>query len=358
MKIRAAVITYHDINNYGAQLQAASLQRFIEAQGINVHLLDYRPLRSRIRIAMVYIRLLARLDFKSFKRELTKRQMFTSSISRLANVDNFKVYTQQAVSKICASKYDYLVCGSDELWNFDNYLGYQTPYILDFPVTESTKKISYAASMGYCKPDGLLKKSMVDAISKFSTVMVRDPYTKQFVDSQSNKTAERVVDPTFLWDFKDIKPQISKKYILLTGGAALQANVISHAKKLAELENLDIVTIGATPQGLEHTVVVPTPEEWIGYIKYANYHITSLFHGSIFSMKHRTQFAVVVPSDKTQKITSLLSLFKQTNRALDVEFSEDELIRALNVSFDEDFEKAAVDAITKSKTALKMALGK
>lgn len=355
---KVGILTYHDINNYGAQLQAASLQRFVESLGFDAELINYCPWRSRVRHLMVFVRLSIRMKLKVFKFEFLRRRKFLKSIRRLAKVSNENIYTQAGVGRYSYSKYDYLICGSDELWNFQNYLGYQRPYVLDFSVSNNVKKISYAASMGSCEPGAALRNQMESSLKQFSTVMVRDPHTKKFIESLNDvNSPTRVVDPTLLWDFTPVPPKIRPPYVLLTGALCELPNIVSLAKEFAKRKGLEILCIGVKPLGLEDRVVQATPEEWVGYIAAAECHITSLFHGSIFSMKHKTPFCVVVPDDKKQKISSLLEMLCQENRALNVDCSFENLELAILTEFSEKFGEAKSREILKSKQKLASALG-
>ena len=356
--MKIGVLTYHDINNYGAQLQASSLQRFLQSLGHEAYLVDYRPWRSRVRYGMVYCRAVMSLDISKLKFEYKKRGMFKDSITRLADLTPKKFYFQSSAMRH-AQEFDVLVCGSDELWNFGNYLGYQAPYILDYDYGSiKPKKLSYAASMGDFKPDDVSKQLVRKSLQGFSSIFVRDTHTKAFVESLDSSFAPtRVVDPTLLWDFEGESPTQKEPYLLLTGAGCNSSAVSQAAKKLAKDQGLKIISIGVSPPGLESTTVVATPEQWIGYINNAQLHITTLFHGSIFSMKARKAFCVIVPDEKREKISSLLSWFGQSKRALSPEFTMDEMKQGLNMEFDEAFNEQIELRISESKSMLVRAIG-
>lgn len=357
MKGRIGILTYHDINNYGAQLQATSIQKFTESLGYKSELIDYTPIRARIRIIMTILRPLFRLKFKSFTLELKKRIRFWKSIRRMSHLSKKTFYSETSAMKYCYEQFDYLICGSDELWNFNSYLGYRKSYILDFKVADKVKKISYAASMGNCEPNDELTSKMQSSLKQFSSILVRDPYTKEFVDGLKVGEVTRVADPTLIWDVNAAQVNTRQPYLLLTGALMESQNVIEFAKSFAVKNDLKIITIGAKPESLEHTVIYATPEEWIGYINNAAYHITSLFHGSIFSMKSKTKFAVVVPEEKQQKITSLLSWFAQEIRLVNPSFTESEITNALASDYNEVFQNLMDGVKNESQTALVAALG-
>ena len=56
-------------------------------------------------------------------------------------------YTKREDFDSINNKYDYFICGSDQIWNPDLTRGVNPIYFLDF-VTDNRKKIAYAASIG------------------------------------------------------------------------------------------------------------------------------------------------------------------------------------------------------------------
>lgn len=322
--MKVGILTYHDTNNFGAQLQAASVQRFLASEGVNAELVDFRPYRHEIRRNMTLLRAFRRLDFTGMKRELESNKRFRNSIFSMAEVSNRSAFFASQVPALCQA-YDALVCGSDELWNFGNYRGYMAPYILDFAGRPGALKISYAASIGSYKPSPDMRARMKKALLDFSTILVRDPTTLAFV-GELGLDAKRVVDPTFLADLGPIKPPISD-YVMLSG--AMKAQQVAQALEAARSLGLRVVTVGVRYPGHEGLYVPATPREWIGYVKQARYHITSLFHGAALSLKYETRFCVFRTLGKEQKILSLLEWMGEPSRSVSPEAGAHEIVRVV-----------------------------
>jgi hypothetical protein len=343
--MKIGILTYHDINNFGAQLQAASIQKFLVTQGFDATLINYKPIRSRVRIAGTILRPLSKLKISAAIAEYKKRRLFSKSYREMSKVSNKPLYNISGVEKE-ASKYDVLICGSDELWNFDNYLGYQAPYILDFK--SDAKLISYAASMGYCSPDKNLENRMKSALNKFSSILVRDNYTSQFLEKLGIQH-KKVIDPTYLIDLPP-KCLVDTPYILITG--SLNDHQISEAFKTAKVLNLKVITPGYKYRNHEDSYVNASPLEWVGYVKNAKYHITSLFHGAAFSIKHQTPFGIYLTPGKENKIKYMMDIFELSGRLVNVNANANDIEKTITTPFSKNFTNHRDEVINNSKQAL------
>ena len=58
------------------------------------------------------------------------------------------------------------------------------------------------------------------------------------------------------------------------------------------------------------------PFEILGYVKNARYVVTDTFHGSVFSIKYKKTFAVLIRDSNKEKLSDLLSRFGLENHNL------------------------------------------
>ncbi|MFC3608562.1 polysaccharide pyruvyl transferase family protein [Stutzerimonas tarimensis] len=344
------ILTYHDINNFGAQLQAASLNKFLRDSGYDSSIINYTPIRSRVRIYATCIRPFLRFDLKGFNEQRRKREVFRRSAVELGDISERPIITSRGVEK-AVRDFDVLVCGSDELWNFDNYLGYQKPYLLDLKF--SGKKISYAASMGNCVPDLDLKRGFKRGLQSFSKVLVRDGYTSKFLES-IGVPSEVVVDPTYLSDVQPVYKE-TEPYLMVSG--ALNYCQIREIIKLSKILGLRILTPGYKYEGFEDSFIEASPQQWIGYIKNAAFHVTSLFHGAAFSMKYQTKFAVYLTPGKENKIGFMMELFNQTHRVIELPALANQIADLLEEDFSDQFSENMQRVIERSRRLLIDAVG-
>lgn len=349
--MKIGILTYHDLNNYGAQLQAASTQTFLSRAGFDCELVDYRPLRHEVKRHMPLLRALRRADLGRFAMEWQRNRMFRGAIADMARLSRRQAFTQAGIARLCAD-FDVLICGSDEVWNFGNYRGYQTPYILDFPVKPGVRKIGYAATLGSYTPSADIRARMRAALSAFSAVFVRDPTTEAFVRDLGFR-ATRVVDPTFLVDLGPQPPSIAD-FGMITGG--MSADQVDRAVAAIRARGLRPVSVGVLYPSHPNLFVPATPREWIGYVKHARAHVTALFHGVALSLKYDTPFAVFRTPGKEQKIDSLLQWMGVETRQLALDTPAEAIAEVLARPLPPEMSRLRDGHIAQSKAALLAAL--
>ncbi|SDR70798.1 Polysaccharide pyruvyl transferase [Halopseudomonas sabulinigri] len=346
---KLGILTYHEINNFGAQLQAASLRKFCIDCGYECDIINYQPPRSRARIAAHIIRPALKLKTKEYFRNLEARNTFRKSAIELGCINTKALYTTSGVQKI-SKNYDALICGSDEIWNFGNYLGHQPPFILDFPF--DGKKISYAASMGSYNLPTAEKSNFEAALRQFSTILVRDNHTAEAVRGLSLHP-KLVLDPTYLVELTE-KIVDKENQLILSG--EMTEDQLETAKKIAQALNLKIISPGYLYKGLENSYFSATALEWVQHINRSKYHITSLFHGSIFSIKSSTPFVAFMNESKRNKLGFMLEQLKMKERAVEVNNTQQEILSLLTKPFSAQQETIVQDLAKESRNKLTAAL--
>ena len=98
--MKIALLTHHWVHNFGANLQALGTFRFLESQGHEVIILNYRPKRK----------LEAARNIRENQREAHEEfcRTFFRQSPVLCNTDDLKAY-------IGRSKFDVIIAGSDSL---------------------------------------------------------------------------------------------------------------------------------------------------------------------------------------------------------------------------------------------------
>ena len=107
-----------------------------------------------------------------------------------------KVYTDENIVIEISDKYDWLIVGSDQIWN---------PICSDFSWTYllegiSGNKISYSPSLGDSKFKGDEEQKFMNCLKNFSKVSVRELRAADHIKEASQFTInpEVLPDPTFL----------------------------------------------------------------------------------------------------------------------------------------------------------------
>ena len=330
---KLGILTYHHITNFGAFLQAYSLQEFLRTHNFSVEMIDYCPLRAVIREYAKIVRPLAKFQFKKAYHNWYILTAFLKAQKLLNQTNKTTLFFASLKGQI--AEYDVLITGSDEIWNTSSYLKYLPAYFLDFPKIKNQKRLSYAASMGQAKPSMQDITRATQALSYFNGILVRDTATLNWVNSLRHDSSlvspKKVVDPTLLYDVDVINPS-EKNYLLLTG--TLNNNQITLAVNWAKQKNLKIISAGYIYSGFEEYAITGiSPLEWAGYVKNADFHLTSLFHGSIFSLKNNRPFVVIQNPEKANKIGDLLTIFDLSSHIITPEFTASEFETAIQSGF-------------------------
>lgn len=318
-KLKIGILTFHSALNYGAILQTYALQQSIKKLGADVEIINYQApfnekrFKNKTLKDLTDIRTLYNVLFRNGYK-IYNRENFSKFYDELSLSDVCK--TKSELKKVC-QKYDRIVCGSDQVWNIsctENDDSYFLPFI-----TDSYKKTSYAASIGFEKLPDCYKEKYSKWISEFSEISVREKSAATIIEELTGRKAECVVDPTLLlnkneWlEIADYSKVPQKKYVLLYLMSE-DKKIISFAKKIAKRENCKIVYINErlfNLNGAENLRNV-TPTQWLGLFDKAEFVVTNSFHGTAFSINFEKEFFVrYIPHSIAN--TRLYSILKEYN---------------------------------------------
>lgn len=307
-----SLITIHDIgNNYGSTLQSCALYRFIKSLGYEVELVDYRPqyksLAGRIRTALVNT-LFLRSYFKRKNRFEEYYRFYMRLSRRFSSTKALYDAPPQA---------DVYMVGSDQVWNSNFPCGKDDAYYLQY--VQSPYKIAYASSLGR-----VFKNEELEALKKricdFAYISVRERYSSEQLKTVGVNAAY-VLDPVFLLSqseyLRDASPQMDKKYLLVY--AINEDRLLNEvAQQIARERGLEIVLIGGFAKKIKCDVFDRStgPKEFLSLIAYADFVLTSSFHGLAFSLVFNKQFAVVQPAINSLRIDDLLTTVNLKERVI------------------------------------------
>lgn len=298
--MKIGILTYHFANNYGAMLQAFSLQAILKQLGADVEFINFQSISQ-----MSNNSILGKVKtIKDFSRNLIRIPHYAKIKIRISKFDTFRIShikesklfsVQTETFEYINSHYDAVIVGSDQVWN---------PYTFDFDsIYFEVSKVKiptyvYAASLGTAKEKEIYKYK--DYLPLFSAISVREKSStlilKNIVPTLS---VENVLDPTFLPDasiFRKITATTpkNKKYVLcyyLGRKDALRFRNV--AKKLAKQFGFEIYFINAN-YGL--TSFLPNLindcgiEEFLGYLYNAEFICTNSFHAVALSIQLKIPF--------------------------------------------------------------------
>ena len=316
--MKIGILTFHCAINYGAVLQAYGLQEYLKSLGHEVYIIDYRPhylleLYRIIRWKHDSKNSITR-NFKWVLRQcLTlpirwrRNKKFCQFVNKYLNLYSLDLNKSD-------NNFDMFIFGSDQIWNPCITYGFDKVYFGDFPAAKNKKLVSYAASVGsvsFLTPqDTIYLKSK---LKSFSLITVRERILANYLKEECGIIAKVAPDPVLLAGYDiyvNLAIEIKEKspYLLLFTLGRDEAT-IKTAHEIAKQKQLQIVEIMSSKESLYNRKIKQTlsPCEFLGYLKYASFVVTSSFHGTVFSILFKKEFKVVLCNEMIgERINSLL----------------------------------------------------
>lgn len=302
------IVSFPWTDNYGGILQIYALSRVLEKKGFHVDVLNCHD-KKRIRSGYSLKQFLIHSSWSFFKGPLgfwkrhRKTNLFRKSFLSLT-----KGYNNSDQLKGQFEDYDYIVVGSDQVWNM---MITNDPDTFFLTFAKAPRKISYAASFGkdYCdeKYYSLIEK----AIGTFSGVSVRDSFSRSLLLKICDVDCYISLDPTLLlnkneWNQIILHKQKKNrnKYILCYYMPTSNKKVVETIKKagliLASKFNCSIINIGKKEYEVlkfwQNNNTWAGPLEFLDLLQGAEYIVTNSFHGTIFSINFHKEFFACVDS--------------------------------------------------------------
>jgi len=328
------ILTFHFVSNDGGVLQCYALQTYLEKQGHQVRVIDYRPSYHTVRYKAVknpfvytrwYWRRFRKAGFaarlvrsgKSFIRclylnckqdERITAHVFDDFIRK--NLHLTEEYTTLKQLQKKPPRADAYVVGSDQLWNPD-LLDYEfdPAYFLDFG-DDAVPHVSYAVSTG--KKLNKAEYARIGKMSgRLSAVSVRE-YDKELIEAVG-RDVHICIDPTLLLDAEDYASvesgQTETEPYIFVYGFEDTAEIHQAVEKAAEKYRCRVVN--GCPhriklQGETVKIRALAPDRFLTLIKNARCVVTNSFHGTVFSVIYQKNFITVAHSTRGARMTELL----------------------------------------------------
>lgn len=295
MKNRIGIITFHRADNLGAVLQAYALQTVLQNSfGADAEIVDYRCPRIEgdpkkalglKGMAMKCYYYIKHRGFEKFRRKYLR--MSPSC-------------TAKDVSR-CAAKYDVLITGSDQVWNYE-CSDWDDAYFLDFAPSHK-KKYAYAASLGrYCfTPE---EQSHVRQLLKdYAGISLREKSAAEQIEplyaGQLNVSADPVVLLTKAQWMQIMPGRLYPGKYVFVYLIMDSENVLRHANAYAAKHGCKVICNKTSPE----FILRGSPSDFLSWIHHAQCVFTNSFHGTAFSLVFEKPFAADIryPDGKPNK---------------------------------------------------------
>lgn len=328
--MKVAFITRHTPSNYGSVLQAYATQKAIEALGHEAVCINYIRTDELSKNQAKTHLAISRWNKNAATRLLyyvTQKPVFDAATKRF---DVYRNNMLKLTDKVCNTPEqltenlpvaDIYMTGSDQVWNTVGTGVIDPAYFLSF-VPDDKKKIAYAGCFGTKEVRDNDRDNIEKWLKRYRHVTIRE---KSGVDIAKSLgvDAEQVLDPTFLmtpenW-LKMIPKKTKKENYVLVYQLHPNKEFQIYAKKFAKKKGMKLIRINPYFHHIFKPgkfIFCPPVEEFLWYIKNADYFLTDSFHGTSFAIGLNTQFVDILPNVYSERNRSILAIAGLENRIL------------------------------------------
>ena len=356
---KIGIVTFHRAINFGGVLQSYALQQKIKDFGFDVEEIDYYSndvykiynyfYTGKFNIIKTPIKIALNVAF--FSKNVKIKKKFSNFRNKYICTSDLLNSKNEVIDY--AKKYDFIISGSDQVWNKDITLNDYDFY--DLSLFNSNNKISYAASVGKDVISNQEKTYYKELINQYKSVSVRESSLQKTLGGNTSQ----VMDPVFLiekekWLKIKSKAYEKEKYIFVF---SLQQN--NDIFKIIDSlrSNYKIIYYSKVPILKRNVKCVYdiSPEDFLSLVYNSEMVVTNSFHCLAFSIIFNKKFISVLHKDKSSRQVDLLNKiglsnriysnnikyllendvdYKSTQKIIDseIEKSNDFLKKALNIS--------------------------
>lgn len=294
---KIGTITFHHACNNGAVLQAYALVEYLNSiPDVEAEIIDYRcpDIHAAYQPEFCFHncgRLKGLAKYLLRYRSITDRnQQFEDYLTARLKLSPERY--DRAGIPAAAARYDYIISGSDQIWN-DQLTGGDMTYLLDF-VADDSKKIAYAASLGIEHVGTGRSRQYRELLGRYRALSVREHGAAAEIGRITGRAAAVHIDPVFLleekaWRAMAVRPAAGR-YILyyMVGMGRIVDESVRFARELSKRTGLQLLFLNSEyipylyPE-IRHIKTI-VPDEYLGWILHADYVVTNSFHATCFSI--------------------------------------------------------------------------
>ena len=350
LKSRVGIVTITLGINYGNRLQNYALQEVLYKLGFASQTFEniYQERKIINKIKRYY-------DLKK------KNKKFALKLKRFAEFNrkyiNIKGKIRSYyVPKNINKKFDYFICGSDQIWN-PYYIGNTGTNFLSF--ANKNKTISYAASFGTSSIPINRKKEFQKYLNHIRCLSCREIQGVEIIKNLTGREARLVLDPTLLlskteWEkiAKKTKYVPDGEYLLTYFLGSVTEEYDKRIKKIANKNRLKIYNIMDLSDMDKFST---NPSEFIYLIKNAKLICTDSFHGTIFSIIFNKPYIIF---ERNSSMENMNSRFESLNQILELpnrnynKIKENEIFNIDYNKINKNIEKEKIKSIEYLKKSL------
>ncbi|MDD4211352.1 MAG: polysaccharide pyruvyl transferase family protein [Clostridia bacterium] len=318
-KKKIGIVTFHSAQNYGANLQADALQKYINDNIGESEIIDFNPFKKpKHSLVRKAYQIFKRITDTKYRQNYRRKKAFISFQKKHYTLSDKQFYTND----ICEDyllKYKTIISGSDQILNTELTNGCSFYYL---PFSGSYKKISFSSSYGKETLSKLDIEFVKKYLSHFDYLSFREE--SGVVNTKNLLPSKEILlscDPVFLlsaehWLKLSHESNLKikdKNYILLYAMEKSEhiercVNFIKSKEKLPVYAIFGDDTI--VIDGVDRVINIAGPVDFLKLINDATFFITNSFHGSAFSFVFGKNAYICSHSTKNTRIETLLKIAK------------------------------------------------
>jgi hypothetical protein len=309
------IVTWFNSANPGTVFQAYALQKYINGiPQFQAELINYRYEAAYNNIIFAH----GYGPLSWIIRLLLRYRKYKSSSFQKKNVIYYpKEMVRRQDLKTINDRYDWIILGSDQLWNV-GFTDFDKTFFLDF--VKGKKKGAYAPSLGKDEWPDEYKDEIKRYLADFSFIGVREKNSVNVVQELTGIPVHWSLDPTFLLnkeDWSKIARKVERGDYIFEYSITKNPVIRTAAEKLSKMTGLPIIEHGGIRKRVPTAKRMPHPsaDTWLGYLMGAKYVVTDSFHGCAFSINTNTTFFAIAIGNGA-RIYSILELFGLQDRLL------------------------------------------
>ncbi len=306
---KIGIITFHRAENFGAVLQCYALQEFLRSKGHDAYVIDYknREIESNYEIINPWILISRKNIVISIKKYFYRFKFLKKRLEKKSKYRNFRGRYLRLLKVRDVSSLDYVIAGSDQIWNMHLTGGFDSMYFLSHKCFENVGKLSYAASTDNNTSSIIYKESrrISKALADFKVISVREQFLKDIMSDIVDKDISVTLDPSLLLsaeEYQSIADPVSERSYVLLYQMTWSQEGRALAEKIANKNGWSMVEVlGGYGKSKNNIISFASPTELLGLISNAKIVVTTSFHGIVFSLIFHKEFWVIDVGDNLRQ---------------------------------------------------------
>lgn len=308
---KIGVLTFHKCINYGSYWQARCLVEGLRRLGHNAVLLDHSSAgvrRAELRCAF-QPSLPERTALGLMPKYKAKVRQFLDAFGALPSTGRFPIDEPEQ-----AGRFDAVVVGSDEVWNFCH------PWYADLPIffgqgLRTERLVSYAASFGNHDADRGIRADRAEQLGAFDSLSVRDSNSLDLLEPAVGRKIELVLDPCLQFaDRIERPPSTTGPAFGLVYGHGFPEWLQQAARQWSRRTGVPLVSVGYNNDWADEQRIDTGPGEFATLMASARAVVTNFFHGCVFSLLNAKPFVAAPSEYRSNKIRDLTDMLAAPER--------------------------------------------